>query len=123
VRGYIDSTAGEIVAGDTLLDPMTGVLCRVTSVEAPQGGTIAIHMIGSVSLSYMGLCVKPDRPLRRGPRAGEMPASGGEGSGSPPRFKDMNTADVSGQYVTNPHVKCACGFKTRTACAELCLKG
>lgn len=121
MRGYIDSTAGEIVAGDTLLDPMTGVLCRVTSVEAPKGGLVAIHTIGSVSLSYMGLSVKPDRPLRRAPRASE--SSEGEGTVPPSRFKDMNTEDVPGQRVMNSQVKCACGFKTRAACAQLCLKG
>lgn len=113
MRGYIDSTAGEIVAGDTLLDPMSGVLCRVTSVEAPENGLVAIHMIGSVSLSYMGLSVKPERPIRRAPRGDEAPVS------APQSVPVRVDAPVT--YV--PSQMCACGFKTRAACAELCLKG
>ena len=70
MRGYVDSTAGEIVEGDTVIDPHTGILCSVTSVEPPTAsGLVAVHMRGSVSGCYMGLSVPAHRPLRRAPRA------------------------------------------------------
>lgn len=72
MRGYIDTAASEIRAGDTLIEPTTGVLCSVQSVEqVNEKGIVVLHMRGSVSLSYTGLTCKPDRVLRRSPRTNE----------------------------------------------------
>ncbi len=71
MRGYVDTVASDVLAGDVLIEPTTGVLCRVQSVEPINAkGIVVIHTKGSVSLSYMGITCKPDRILRRAPRPG-----------------------------------------------------
>jgi hypothetical protein len=73
MKGYVDSFAGQIVTGDTIIDPHSGVLCKVESVT-PQNekGLVVLDMRGSVSQSYMGLVCKSDRVLRRAPRRDEI---------------------------------------------------
>jgi hypothetical protein len=115
VKGYIDSTAGEIQAGDTLIDPVSGVLARVESVEPVNAaGIVTLHMRGSVSLGYMGITGRPDRPLRRAPRPSDMTA--------PTVLVDQ--ADGPPISVPMPISQCCpCGLKSRASCAALCLKG
>lgn len=69
---YVDTTAAEIVAGDTIIDPHSGVLCVVQDVVPPnRQGHVVLNMRGSVSLSYVGLICKATHDLRRKPRESE----------------------------------------------------
>lgn len=75
MRGFVDTRAADVLAGDTLIDPNSGVLCKVESVQA-EGKMVALHMRGSVSLSYMGLSCDPERVLRIAPRSDLTPGIG-----------------------------------------------
>lgn len=106
----MDAQASEIRTGDTIVDPNSGVLCGVESVEPPsEHGTVALHMRGSVSRSYMGLVCKVGRVLRRAPRREEA--------------REPTWANDPGLPVSDKLDLCACGAKTRVGCIAACLKG
>jgi hypothetical protein len=109
VRGYIDCTAGEIRTGDTIIDPHSGVLARVESVETGHPTMVALHMRGSVSRSYMGLSVEHARPLRRAPR--------------PEESVSVRPAEATAPPPPSSSAMCACGALTAQQCAVSCLKG
>ncbi len=113
MKGYIDSTAGEIQTGDVVIDPVSGVLARVESTEPVNAkGVVTLHMRGSVSLGYMGIVARPDRPLRRAPRQSVQLI----GALSVP-------VQVNATITFAESQDCPCGLKSRASCAAMCLKG
>ncbi len=121
MRGYTDSAASEVRVGDIVIEPTTGVLCAVESIEpVNEQGLITLHMRGSSSLSYMGIVCKPERVLRRGPRDAEVTVS------QAPVVPVEIRATVTYSGPTEPNrwsECCACGMKSRAACVTMCLKG
>lgn len=114
MRGFVDTRAADVVAGDTLIEPTSGVLCKVESVEN-EGEMIALHMRGSVSLSYMGFDCKPDRVLRIAPRAGhvaEVPAS--------PAKHVPVSAKVNISF--GGAGLCLCGKRLQRECVDECIR-
>lgn len=99
MRGYVDTKASEIVAGDTIIDPITGVLCKVESVDPVNAaGIVTLHMRGSV---------------RRSPRSTDL------------RTADVDQSD-DGAPARVPlplSQRCPCGLKSRASCQSMCLKG
>ena len=132
MKGYVDTTAGEIQIGDTLIDPVSGVLCRVESVEPVNAaGVVTLHMRGSVSLGYMGITGKPDRPLRRAPRHAVETV---QASGLPVYTAHKAKTDGGGMCESveigfrrspgaiNPVGMCACGKRLERECADECVR-
>ncbi len=122
MKGYIDTTAGEIQAGDTLIDPTSGVLCRVESVEPVNDkGIVTLHMRGSVSLGYMGITGKPDRPLRRAPRPGATTQVAGVDEVMGERVSPLLPARRYDITITRSGL-CSCGKRLERECADECVR-
>ncbi len=110
MKGCVDSTLGEIQAGDVVIDPMSGVLARVESVEpVNEKGIVTLHMRGSVSLGYMGITGKPDRPLRRAPRPDTVPVI------VPSKMRSLHVP-------ASPGGMCDCGKRLQRECADECVR-
>lgn len=75
---YTVCKAGQLQVGDLFLDPMTGVLAKVTKVERfPRAlSPVKIHMTLTVSHSLQSIELPDTRLMRRQWRPGERDAQG-----------------------------------------------
>jgi hypothetical protein len=63
----VDRLASDVLAGDTIIDPHSGVVSRVLRAGVA-GDMVVLHIRGLVASNSSHLSLKPDRPMRAWPR-------------------------------------------------------